>query len=185
MRAALPPHRASHRQHLRAWLQAGGSLTARLRRHGVVQVQVCRQGSQRLWAHEARAVGTPHGHVREVVLWVNDRPAVWARSVTAAAHTRGPWRAIKGLGSRPLAEVLFISAGIHREPLQAERWPSHSLPWRHRLQAWHTTLRHPAHPLSAPLPPSPVWGRHSVFIRRGAPLMVTECFAPWLVALAP
>jgi chorismate--pyruvate lyase len=185
MRAALPPHRAPHRQHLRAWLQAGGSLTARLRRHGVVQVQVCRQGRQRLWAHEAQAVGAPHGHVREVVLWVDDRPAVWARSVTTVAHTRGPWRAIKGLGSRPLAEVLFISAGIHREPLRAERWPSHSLPWRHRLQAWHTALSHPARPVSGALPPSPVWARHSVFIRRGAPLMVTECFAPWLARLAP
>lgn len=184
MRAALqdrhPPAHAPHLQHTLAWLTAQGSLTARLRRHGTVRVQVGRQGRQRLWPHETARIGHRHGHVREVILWVDDQPAVWARSVTSQRDARGPWRAIKGLANRPLAEVLFMDTTIRRTPLQCARWAAHGLPWSHRRRAWlHCGLA------SGHVVNQPDWARSSVFLRRGAPLLVTECLAPWLTALSP
>ena len=160
---------------------APGSLTARLRQHGAVRVQVGQQGRQKLWPHEAAHIGQAHGHVREVILWVDERPAVWARSVTAQGDARGPWRAIKGLGNRPLAEVLFMDATIRRTPLQCALWPAHGLPWSHRRRAWLRSLSDATTTLQA----LPAWARSSVFVRRGAPLLVTECFAPWLTTLSP
>ena len=176
-RAPAAPSQARHHGHTRAWLSASGSLTARLRRLGAVRVQVLRQGHQRLWAWESAALGgQTHGHVREVLLWVDGRAAVWARSCTSAVDARGPWRAIKGLGSRPLAEILFTDGDIQRGALDGERWPAHGRAWSHRRRAWlHVTVNQPA----------PVWARHSVFRRRGAPLLVTECFAPWVTQQRP
>lgn len=183
MRAVKParPSTAPHQGCTRAWLEATGSLTARLRRHGQVRVQVLRQGPQHLWPEEARALGHRHGHVREVLLWVDDRPAVWARSCTSLHEARGAWRAIKGLGNRPLAEILFNDTGIQRTTLHRWHWPAHGRPWSHRRRTWQAALQDGVHASD----PCPAWARSSVFSRRGALLLVTESFAPWLTRLPP
>jgi chorismate-pyruvate lyase len=48
----LRTHSSPINSTLRAWLHAEGSLTARLRDHGTVDVVVLRQGAQRLWSLE-------------------------------------------------------------------------------------------------------------------------------------
>jgi len=172
----LARHACAHGR-LPEWLTAPGSLTARLRRHGTVRVQVLTQGTRRLWAHERGVLGVAHGHVREVVLWLDARPAVWARSSTRLADARGPWRAIRGLGNRPLAEVLFNGAGIRRDPLHVHRWPMTG-PEHGRCRRQWAALPGPTDD------DAPVWGRSSVFRHRGAPLLVTECFAAALSRLS-
>ena len=161
---------------LRRWLQAPGSLTARLRAHGAVTLQVTRQGRQTLWPQEREALGTSEGHVREVVLLIDGRPAVWARSVTPLSAVKGPWQAMKGLGTRPLAELLFTRRHVQRDPLVGERLPRHSAERQHIVREWQRLGM-------AVSGPAPVWCRRSVFWRRGQPLQVMESFAPWVTPL--
>ena len=161
---------------LRRWLQAPGSLTARLRAHGTVTLQVTRQGRQTLWPQEREALGTSEGHVREVVLLIDGRPAVWARSVTPLSAVKGPWQAMKGLGTRPLAELLFTRRHVQRDPLVGERLPRHSAERQHIVREWQRLGMIASGP-------APIWCRRSVFWRRGQPLQVMESFAPWVTAL--
>ena len=164
---ALPLDRA-----LRAWLQSDGSLSRRLSlSFGGFEVQVLGQGTAPATNDELvllRQQGVSGArvqrcHVREVVLWGDGRPLVHARSVLPAVHARLTWRAVRGLGQRPLADLLFGLRAAHctrlgarcMVPLQARRlggrlgWADH-----------------------------PLWSRRSVFTRRGVPLLITEWFAP-------
>ncbi|MCX8520378.1 MAG: chorismate lyase [Rhodoferax sp.] len=163
-----------------AWLKANGSLTARLRRHGSVQVLVLRQGTQRLWLPERQALHGIAGHVREVLLLVNGVPAVWARSSTSLNARRGGWKAMTELGNRPLADILFQTRNLVRSPLI----PFHIAPQGQVERTLRKRWQH--HPAlkgkDAPLP-LPRWGRSSVFVRKGQALRVFEAFAPWVLTL--
>ncbi len=162
---------------LRQWLCAPGSLTARLRLHGTVRVEVIDQGRRQLWPQERRALGCSVGHVREVVLHVDERPAVWARSSVPVRAVKGPWRAIRGLGTRPLAELLFTHRAVRRGPLRALRLPAHGQAGSHMARQW-ARLNGASGPVTAG--PSPTWARHSLFHHHGQPLQVLEAFAPWV-----
>jgi chorismate--pyruvate lyase len=162
---------------LRYWLQAEGSLTTRLRAHGQVEVRVQWQGTCALWASERSDLHVPHGYVREVVLLLNGIPAVWARSATTRRAIQGPWRAMQGLGARPLAELLFAQSHVEREPLRAQHLP------RGGLQAHHIQSQWQALALQTEDTATPRWARSSVFWRHGHPLRVMEAFSPWVSAL--
>jgi len=169
-----------HRGSRRRWVGASGSLSARLAGAGqAFSVQVLKQGRQKLHADEARALGLPGlrpGYVREVVLRVDDVAVVFARSVTAHAQSLGPWRSIRGLGTRPLADVLFKRLGLARTPLEFARLKPASPLRRAVAQAWQEATAEALATRSLP-------SRRSVFTRRGAPLLVMEVFAarqaPW------
>jgi hypothetical protein len=110
---------------LRHWLQASGSLSARLAARGeAFGVQVLAQGRQPLTPDESRALGLGGrrmGYAREVVLRVDGQALVFGRSVTAHAASVGAWRSVRGLGGRPLANVLFRRLDILRAPLAFNR----------------------------------------------------------------
>jgi chorismate--pyruvate lyase len=178
-----PPYRCDAR--LAAWLRAPGSLTAHLSQSfGAVRVQRLRQGAGRAQADEARVLGLRPGrrvHVREVVLRCQGRALVMARSVCEPRHLRGAWRALKGLGSRPLASLLFTDRQVSRLPLSYARLPMHQRRGRARLSAWQAATGQPwASPGGCG-----VWQRRSVFRRRGACLLVAELFSPEVQARAP
>jgi chorismate--pyruvate lyase len=173
---------------LRRWLLAEGSLTSRLRRHGTVEVRVQQQGRRSLWAQEEADLHVSGGYVREVVLLLNGRPAVWARSATTQRAIQGPWSALRGLGSRPLAELLFAGRHVERELLQAHHLARCGLQANHIQGQWLALQQLSA---DAALPQSglcaalPRWARSSVFWRHGHPLRVMEAFSPWVAALKP
>ncbi len=157
---------------LKRWLQAPGSLTARLRALGQVEVTVLSQGTRRLWPAERQALRQVSGHVREVILQLDGEPLVWARSVTSLRALKGPWKAIKGLGSRPLAELLFTHARVRRGRLQRHAWRQRG-PEQERARRQWTSARRAA----------PHWARASVFTHHGEPLRVMESFSPWAMRL--
>ena len=163
---------------LRRWLQADGSLTARLRRHGQVTVQVLAQSAMPLWREERLELAVRCGYVREVILLLDGVPVVWARSATTYRAIQGPWRALRGLGSRPLAELLFTGRQVLRAPLQAWRAPRSSLQDRHIRRKWQLETQQTA------AVATPRWARSSVFLHKGHPLRVMEVFSPWVIALA-
>jgi chorismate--pyruvate lyase len=176
---ALPTAR---RAVLRQWLDAPGSLSRRLATLGErFEVQTLHQGPRRLSRAEAADL-LPHRHirgwVREVLLRVDGVPWVWARSVVARRALNGPWRALRGLGTRPLADLLFKDPRVRRTPLRRERLAPHG-PLACRLaRQWRRANE-------AEPPSGMVWARSSVFHRYGAPLRVMEAFVPALAALRP
>jgi chorismate lyase len=161
---------------LHRWLQAKGSLTARLRCFGEVRVLLLRQGPGALWPLERADLHQRCGYVREVVLLVNGRPAVWARSATSLAAITGPWRAMQGLGTRPLAELLFAKRQVRRAPLQLHHLPRHGLMHNHMRRQWQAMA-------PAAAAEWPHWARSSVFWHQGHALRVMEAFSPWVRAL--
>ncbi|MDD2917884.1 chorismate lyase [Rhodoferax sp.] len=173
---------SSARGGLRHWLQASGSLSARLAATGeCFSVQVLVQGRQPLTLDEARALGLGGrrtGYAREVLLRVDGQPMVFARSVTAHADSVGAWRSVRGLGSRPLADVLFKRSGISRAPLAYSQLQRQSRLQRHVASSWLAAT-------GMPLATQALSARRSVFTRHGAALLVMEVFAapencwPW------
>jgi chorismate--pyruvate lyase len=153
------------------WLTRGGSLTAHLRELGDVTVDVTREAVGQPWRDEAAALDiTPRTPVwiREVVLNVNRVPFVAAHSIVPLDASSGVWQAIRRLRTRPLAELLYSDSSVWRSPLTSRRIDACDL--LYRLAARQTPLKKP-HAFVA---------RRSVFVRLGAPLMVTECFLPAL-----
>ncbi|MDI1246115.1 MAG: chorismate lyase [Rhodoferax sp.] len=159
---------------LRRWLQASGSLSARLAATGeTFSVQVLTQGRQPLTPDESRALGL-HGHcigyAREVVLRVDGQALVFARSVTAHAASVGAWRSVRGLGSRPLADVLFKRSDILRAPLAYNQLQRQSPLQRHVAASWQAATGVELNHRTLP-------ARRSVFTRHSAALLVMEVFA--------
>ena len=179
---------------LRAWLRSGGSLSRQLATaFGAFEVQVLAQSSAPARLDELRLLRQASAgrakvlrcHVREVILWGDGRPLVHARSVLPGVQSVLAWRALRGLGTRPLADLLFglraarcqrLGAG-RMAPLQARR-----LAQRLRQASGG---RHPEAVPAAAWEGSPLWWRRSVFTRRGVPLLVTEWFAPAVRQRAP
>jgi chorismate--pyruvate lyase len=153
------------------WLTRGGSLTAHLRELGDVTVDITREAVGQPWRDEAAALDitarTPVW-IREVVLNVNRVPFVAAHSIVPLYASSGVWQAMRRLRTRPLAELLYSDSSVWRSPLTSRRIDA-SDPL-YRLAARQTPLEKP-HAFVA---------RRSVFVRLGAPLMVTECFLPSL-----
>ena len=161
---------------LRRWQRAPGSLTARLKAlGGRFEVLTLRQRVAPLLAEERRVLGAGRHWVREVILQVDGEPLVWARSVAPARALAGPWRALVGLGTRPLGQLLFDDARVARSPLRAHRWC--------RGSAGHARVRRDWIEFTGGAwPAAVVQGRSSVFERRGAKLRVYEAFVPGLSA---
>jgi chorismate lyase len=165
-RAALPPSLPAPR---RAWLLRPGALTAGLRGLGKMDLRVLAEYAAGAPADEAHgmrlAPGTPVW-VREIVMAIDGRDAVVARSLTPLAAARGVWQNMRRLRTRPLADMLYNDRAIRRSPFACARLA--------RPLAFHRTVlgvhAGPAH--------APLWARRSVFWRRGQPLLVEECFVP-------
>lgn len=165
-----------------AWVGAPGSLSARLARaHPPFSVRVLHQGRAPAWPGELDSLDLP-AHTpllaREVLLCGDDAPLVFARSVTSVQAAHGAWRAIQGLGTRPLAQLLFSRSEIRRTPLQW-RWLNPVDPHARAIaRAWQDAS-------GQAMPARGLWLRHSVFERGGQSLRVAECFLPRLVANWP
>ena len=172
----IPRLRCQAAAPLAAWLQATGSLTQHLRRHiGPVTVRRLNQGRGLARADEAAALGLAalpgqRVHVREVLLSCDEQPLVMARSVCESRHLRGPWRALKGLGSRPLAELLFHDREVRRLPLTSTYFAPHSRLGRLQAEQWTQAT-------GMVWPAAGFWQRRSIFVRRGAALLVAELFS--------
>jgi chorismate--pyruvate lyase len=92
---------------------------------------------------------------------------VLAHSIASRRDLDGAWRALRGLGARPLAMMLFTDPGVRRHPFEYAR-----VDRRHPL--WKRAVRQFGREFPT------LWARRSLFTRRGRPLLVTEVFLPTL-----
>jgi chorismate--pyruvate lyase len=106
--------------------------------------------------------------VREVELLCDGEPQVFARTLMPASSLKGAARQLAQLRNKPLGKVLFADPHTRRKQLQIARFlPQHS--------AFQTAVSH----LSAV--PAELWGRRTLFLYAGKPILVNEVFLPALV----
>jgi chorismate--pyruvate lyase len=156
------------------WLFDNGSLTRRIQQRcnqfGVHNLCDC----LKIAAHdETTLLALPSRqkiYTREVFLYADQRPVVFAHSVVAPQHLRGAWQALQKLGNRPLAALLFAHPLVQRAPLHYQT-----------LKGSHPLFRRAADGLA--VRPFKLWARRSLFTLHGAPLLVTEVFLPDILKL--
>ncbi|MCX7188341.1 MAG: chorismate lyase [Proteobacteria bacterium] len=156
------------------WLRTGESLTLRIQqRCGSFSVRNIRSHLAIATHDETALLGLPSQqkiYTREVLLYADDKPVVYAHSVVAPLHLSGAWHALRRLGNRSLGTLLFSHPLVRRSaPHFCTLRPSHPL---HRRAAIVLNTR-----------PERLWARRSLFFLRNAPLLVTEIFLPDILTL--
>lgn len=141
-----------------------GSLTATLiaLSGGEFRVEVLHQTLESPSLHEQRRLGMSLRQlalVREVVLYGNNEPWVFARSVLPLSSLTGPLRHLRKQGNRPLGAFLFGQPHLRRSAIALASISRH-----------HTYL--PANLTGD----KPNWARRSVFSIGTKPLLVSEVF---------
>lgn len=163
------------------WLHDRGSLTLRIqKRCADFVVRGVRSGLARIALDEAALLGiAPHqlAYSREVFLYADGRPVVFAHSAFARRHLRGAWSAVRTLGNRPLGALLFAHPLVERKPLHYQA-----------LRNTHPLYQRATAVLSGVSRDTAIhghrlWARRSLFYLRGAPLLVTEVFLPGILLL--
>lgn len=156
------------------WLNDRGSLTQRVRQRCTdFAVRNVRSGLARIAPDESALLGIAAHQLawsREVFLYADGQPVVFAHSAVAAGHLRGVWSAVRTLGNNPLGALLFAHPLVERKPLHYQ-----SLRSSHRLYRRATELQCN--------PPHRLWARRSLFYLGAAPLLVTEVFLPGILQL--
>lgn len=160
----------------RPWLLDRGSLTRRIQeRCARFSVRHVRQHHGRAMPSERRLVALgAHSRalLRDVFLYCNETPVVFAHSVLPASSLHGAWQALGRLGDKPLGAALFSNPRVRRTPLRFRK-----------LNRRHELYRRACATL--PNPPASLWARRSVFHLQGRPILVTEVFLPGILGLAP
>jgi chorismate--pyruvate lyase len=158
------------------WLTNRASLTARLIEHSSqFRVQRLYQGRAMCLQDEYAEIGLVKRQQvveREVLLRCDDEAVVYAHTILPLFANADDWPAFASLGNRSLGTTLFNDPLVQRGELHYAR-----------LGASHPLVKRIArlHLLSAQS--GSLLARRSVFIRRGAKLLVTEVFLPSIAHL--
>lgn len=160
---------------LQEWLLTTDSLTQKLQARcgGGFHLEILQHGKVRPQLNERRLLQMPDtawALRREVVLCCDDTPLVFARTVIPVGTLRGAGLRLSRLGRKPLGEVLFRDHSVQRS-----QWQLTHLAQDHPLFADLTLPEKPSK--------SAIWGRRSVFLYDGEPLLVGEMFLPAIVGL--
>jgi chorismate--pyruvate lyase len=159
---------------LAPWLRDRGSLTQRIQQRCTnFAVRGVRSGLARIALDESALLGiAPQqlAYSREVFLYADDQPVVFAHSALAREHLRGAWTAVRTLGSKPLGALLFAHPLVERKPLHYQA-----------LRDMHPLYRRATAGLDDL--PHRLWARRSLFYLHDAPLLVTEVFLPGILLL--
>lgn len=152
---------------LRSWLSDRGSLTQRLQRQcPAFRVQLLRQGNGKPHPDEVTQLSlhsAQHGLLRDVLLFCNGSPVVFAHTALPRQTIRGAWRPLGSLGNRPLGQVLFGNPRIGRSAMQYRK-----IDRRHPL--YRSIVR------AVGPQPATLWARRSLFLLDNKPILVTEVF---------
>ena len=159
---------------LTPWLRDQGSLTQRIQQRCTgFAVRHVHSGLARIALDESLLLGMPPqqlAYSREVFLYADGLPVVFAHSALVQEHLRGAWSALRGLGNQPLGALLFAHPLVERKPLQYRE-----------LRSTHPLYRRAVAVLNNP--PFRLWARRSLFCLHEAPLLVTEVFLPGILRL--
>lgn len=153
---------------LRDWLVDPASLTARLKKHSEqFRVAVLGQTIEACSDIEANAdiLAGEQVLVREVLLYCDEVPQVFARSLLPLSSLTGEQQQLAHLGTQSLGQVLFNHPDLVRKKIEVAAFDKQSSVAKIAEHLSLTVLQ-------------PMWGRRSVFVLDAKPLMVAEVFLP-------
>ena len=158
---------AINKKLLNSWLLDKGSLTQKLieKSRNNFHVEVIQQSIQAITFSEKRALEISQRQwavSREVILYGNDTPWVYARTIIPLSTLRGRLRQLYYLGNKPLGEALFNDPSMQRGPVEIAKFHYQQLPSMLNIS-------------------KPTWGRRSIFRLSDKPLLVSEVFLPALL----
>ncbi|GAA5133276.1 chorismate--pyruvate lyase family protein [Thalassotalea piscium] len=150
------------------WLLDANSLTARLKSHcQQFRVQLLGQKVEPCHPKEANQdiYSGEEVLVREVLLFCDDNPQVFARSLIPLRSLTGNERQLAELGEQSLGQVLFNSPNLFRKDIEIASFSDNSTVFKFASTYVLPELKQ-------------LWGRRSVFMLGEKPLMVAEVFLP-------
>ncbi len=154
------------------WLCDPSSLTARLKSHcETFRVEVLGQQITQCSAAEANddIIAGEDVLVREVLLYCDGVPHVFARSLLPLRSLTGEEKQLAELGEQSLGQVLFNNPNLVRKRIEVSEF-THSSSMTKLINALDLKSTHA------------LWGRRSVFVLQNKPIMVAEVFLPQSVA---
>jgi len=160
--------------YLRDWLLDPSSLTARLKKYCQhFRVEVLGQKIEACSHAEANEDIQPGEQVlvREVLLFCDEIPQVFARSLLPLRSLTGEEQKLAELGNQSLGQVLFNNPKLQRKIIEVSSFEVSS------------SVAELANYCQLPVLDT-LWGRRSVFILDNKPLMVAEVFLPQAQAYA-
>jgi chorismate--pyruvate lyase len=153
-------------QNEKDWLLEPNSLTAKLKQYGRdFKVQVLSESEFTLSVEQQHLLDSQFekGINREVLLWCNAQPMVYAQSWLPI--TKGmKQQALLTLGNKPLGDVIFQHPDLRRTEIEVARFDEN-----HPVQQ---LIEQPALNLQS------LWGRRSVFSLAQNRFLVAELFLP-------
>jgi len=156
------------------WLYDPSSLTARLKKHCQnFRVDVIGQKVETCSTKEAHSLikAGEQVLVREVLLYCDEQPQVFARSLLPLTSLTGDEQQLAHLGSQPLGQVLFNNQQLERQSIEIAQFDLNS--------SVGSLCKHLTLPIKDEL-----WGRRSLFVLNNKPIMVAEVFLPNAFAYA-
>jgi len=149
------------------WLLSQDSLTAKLKAAGQqFNVDLLGQKQLTIDKHEEQLVGNiDTSIVREVLLYCNNRPWVFARTIIPEQLQDDGSSIFKNLGNQALGERLFQAQHYPRSEFQIASFKSTSSIHQLAKKLGYTTQQ-------------ALWGRRSCFIIKEQTLLVQEIFLP-------
>ncbi|MCD2449172.1 chorismate lyase [Methylicorpusculum oleiharenae] len=159
-------------QHLpdsaQSWIYEPGSITQRLRSYygDGVKVEILFLEWQAPFLSESRMLRVPthrYALTREVLLHINGKPLILARTLIPERTLRAARRNLAHLGNRPLGEVIFSYPKLQRLEMDfTEAEPS----------VWTEAAIGTAHIGQS------VWGRRTIYSIRHRQMLINEFFMP-------
>lgn len=155
------------------WLLDSGSLTKRLKAHSTsFYVKVLGQQIITCSAFDAcdSIVAGEQVLAREVVLYCNDQPHVFARTLIPLTSLTGEQQKLSELGEQPLGQIIFNNPSLERKLIQLSEFSREST-----VGQLTANLLENSNEFTML---DQLWGRRSLFFIEGKPLVVAEVFLP-------
>ena len=166
------PKHCNVSEYLLSWLLDPNSLTARLKKHcQEFRVELLGQSVEPCQESDifANIKAGEEVLVREVLLYCDERPQVFARSLLPLSSLTGAEQALANLGTQSLGQVLFNNPSLQRETIEIAMFDLNSSVAKLSQQLNLAKQEE-------------LWGRRSVFVLENKPLMVAEVFLPDAIA---
>ncbi len=110
---------------LRFWLSSKKSLSKRIKNIAhfrIMQVKPPVTRSLKTEEIKFRGIRSTQLYIREVMIYANGQPIMYARTVTPKKNLRGFWGRIKRLEDNPLSDIIFDKKIIKRSPFIFRRY---------------------------------------------------------------
>lgn len=163
---------------MRFWLTDNMSLTQKLMAHSThFRVARLQQERARCLADECTMIALPRRacvQQREVMLYCDGRPVVYAHTVMPLTATASDWPFFRSLGERALGISLFGDPRVEQGNLQYAR-----------LHIEHPLMRRARAALANESLAAPLFARRCLYRRGNGVLLVTELFLPAISQLEP